>query len=113
MSSGPSRIDEEGLLKSILVAAGIAAVTLYGIGDLASGLLYAGYSFRDQAISELSAFGSPERPVMVTVIVVHGVLLVVFGIGVLDAADRPSLRWVGILLVATGVIGFRLIQRGR
>ena len=89
-----------------LLMAGVAAVGVYVIGDVASGLLYDGYSFANQAISELSAFGSPERPLMVTVILVHGVLLVVFGFGVLDAADRPSLRWVGILLVASGVIGF-------
>ncbi|MDI3213051.1 hypothetical protein [Arthrobacter sp. AL12] len=29
-----------------LLAAGILAVAIYGVGDLASGLLYTGYSFR-------------------------------------------------------------------
>jgi hypothetical membrane protein len=89
-----------------MLMAGVGAVGVYVIGDVVSGLLYDGYNFADQAISELSAFGSPERPLMVTVILVHGVLLVVFGFGVVEAADRPSLRWVGILLVASGVIGF-------
>ena len=86
--------------------AGVGAVGVYVIGDVVSGVLYDGYSFANQAISELSAFGSPERPLMVTVILIHGVLLVVFGFGVLDVADRPSLRWVGRLLIATGLIGF-------
>jgi len=44
--------------KALLVAA-IASVVVYGLGDLASGLLYDGYSYRDQWVSELSAFGSP------------------------------------------------------
>ena len=53
--------------KGLLVAA-IASVAVYGLGDLASGLLYDGYSYKDQWISELSAFGSPVRPLMVTAI---------------------------------------------
>ena len=76
------------------------------IGDLLSGLLYHGYSYRDQAISELSAFGSPVRPLMVTVILIHGVLVIAFGIGVLRASGRRSLSWVGGLLIAGGVVGF-------
>jgi hypothetical membrane protein len=93
-------------LRSILLAAGIAAVVLYGIGDLVSGLLYDGYSFRDQAISELSAFGSPVRPLMAGVILLHGVLVTAFGAGVRRAAERASLRGAGILLVGAGLIGF-------
>lgn len=86
--------------KKALVSAGVAAVVVYVVGDVASGVSYDGYSFRDQAISELSAFGSPVRPVMVTVILVHNVLLLVFGIGLLRAARRRSVRWIGGLLVA-------------
>ena len=37
-----------------LLIAGIGAVGVYAVGDLLSGLLYEGYSFKDQAISELS-----------------------------------------------------------
>ena len=91
--------------KGLLVAA-IASVVVYGLGDLASGLLYDGYSYRDQWISELSAFGSPVRPVMVTAILVHGLLLIAFGIGIWRFSDRKSLRWVGQLLIVAGVIGF-------
>jgi len=76
-----------------------AAVVVYGIGDLVSGLLYEGYSFRDQAISELTAFGSPVRHRMVAAILIHGLLLVAFGIGVWRSADRRSLHWVGALLI--------------
>jgi hypothetical membrane protein len=91
--------------KALLVA-GIAAVGVYGLGDLLSGLLYEGYSFKDQAISELAAFGSPVRPLMVAVVLVHGVLVVAFGVGLWRSADRRSLRWVGPLLIAAGLVGF-------
>jgi hypothetical protein len=45
-----------------LLVAGIVAVGAYAVGDLLSGLLYEGYSFKDQWISELTAFGSPSGP---------------------------------------------------
>jgi hypothetical protein len=107
------RSNREGLLgwwqsqravKALLVAA-VAAVVVYAVGDLVSGLSYEGYSFRDQAISELAAFGSPVRPMMVAVILLHNLLLVAFGVGLWRAADRRSLRWVGGLIVAIGISG--------
>ena len=88
-----------------LLWAGIVAVVLYGFGDLVSGVMYDGYSFRDQAISELSAFGSPVRPLMVTVILLHDALLVAFGAGILSAARRKPPRWLGGLVITTGVSG--------
>jgi hypothetical protein len=88
-----------------LLAAAVAAVVVYAVGDLISGLLYDGYSFRDQAISELTAFGSPVRPLMVAVILLHNSLLVAFGVGLWRAADRTSLRWVGGLIAAIGISG--------
>jgi hypothetical protein len=88
-----------------LLVAAIGSVAVYGVGDLASGLSYDGYSYRDQWISELSAFGSPVRPLMVTAILVHGLLLIVFGIGFRRFADRKSLCWIGLLLIVAGMIG--------
>ena len=43
---------------------------------------------------------------MVTVIMIHGVLVLAFGVGVLRASGRRSLAWVGGLLIAIGVVGF-------
>ena len=89
----------------VQLVAGVAAVVVYAVGDVLSGLLYDGYSHRDQAISELSAFGSPVRPLMVTAILAHGVLLLAYGLGVLRAARRKSVWWMGALLVAIGFLG--------
>jgi len=91
-------------VKKSLLLAGVAAVVMYAVGDVLSGLLYDGYSFQDQAISELSAFGSPVRPLMVTVILIHNVLLLAFGIGVLRVARRRSVWWIGALQVAEFVL---------
>jgi hypothetical membrane protein len=92
--------------EGLLVVTAIASVVVYGLGDLTSGLLYHGYSYRDQWISELTAFGSPVRLLMTTAILLHGVLLVAFGLGIWRFADRRSLRGVGVLLIVAGVIGF-------
>jgi hypothetical membrane protein len=93
------------MMSRLLLVAGIAAGVVYAVSDAVSGLLYGGYSFVDQAISELSAFGSPVRPLMVSVILIHGVLVLALGVGVLRSADRRGLRTEGALLVAIGAVG--------
>ncbi|MFD5246118.1 DUF998 domain-containing protein [Amycolatopsis sp. NPDC058340] len=89
--------------KSLLMAAA-AAVVVYIAGDILSASLYDGYSYRDQAISELTAFGSPVRPMMVTVVLIHNALLLAFGIGILRVARRGIVGWLGALQVAEFVL---------
>jgi hypothetical protein len=48
-------------LRRWLLFAGIGAVAVYAVGD----------SFQDQAISELSAYGSPVRPLALTWLTLH------------------------------------------
>ena len=94
---------EKGIL---VVGTAAAAVLVYAIGDVVSALRYDGYNYADQAISELSAFGSPVRALMVTAILVHGGLLIAFGAAVLRVADRRVVRWIGGLLIMLGLVGF-------
>jgi hypothetical membrane protein len=90
---------------TLLLLAGIAAVVVYAVGDVVSGVLYDGYSFRDQAISELSAYGSPVRPLAVGWIALHGLLGLAFSVGVWwSAGPRRALRWTAGLLFAAGVV---------
>ena len=92
--------------KRAFLSAGLITGGVYVVGDIVSGLLYDKYSFLNQAISELTAFGSPVRPEMQAVMLVHGTLVMVFGAGIFLVADRASTRWVGGLLVAAGAVGF-------
>jgi hypothetical membrane protein len=93
--------------RKALLSAGIAAVGVYVVGDLLSGLLYEGYSFKDQWISELTARDSPVRPLMLGVMTVHGLLVAAFGVGIWRSAGRSrSLRWVGPLLIVSSIVGF-------
>nr|WP_225956676.1 DUF998 domain-containing protein [Amycolatopsis lexingtonensis] len=88
----------------LLVPAAAAAVAVYAVGDVLSTLRYDGYRAADQAISELSAFGSPVRPLMVTAILVHNALLLGFGVGLLRAARSRSAWWIGVLQIADVVL---------
>ncbi len=100
-----SRGRRESAIRTLLLLAGIMAVAVYVVGDLVTGLLYDGYSFRDQAISELSAYGSPVRPTAVTWIAFHGVLGIAFSVGVwLSASGSKALRWTAGFLLVAGVI---------
>lgn len=94
-----------GGVRKLLLAGVIFSAAVYALGDLVAGLLYDGYSFRDQAISELTAFGSPVRPLMLTVMIVHGLPLLAFAVVLWRRADRVSLRWAGALLIAAWVVG--------
>jgi hypothetical membrane protein len=88
-----------------LLIGGIVGAGLYAVGDLISGLVYDGYSFRDQAISELTAIGAPSRGLMVTVITVSTLLGMGFAVGIRQSAGRNrALRRVGLILLAAGAV---------
>jgi Protein of unknown function (DUF998) len=96
----------------VLLLAGVASGLIYVVGDLVSAFVYDGsrpYSLRDQWISELTAYGSPVRPLMVTVITIHGLLGLAFAYGIVRAAgERRSLRWTGLVLVLAAAVSIWL-----
>lgn len=98
-----------GTVTKVLLVAGIVAAGVYVVGDALSGVIYNGdrpYSFVNQWISELTATGSPVRPLMVGVITIHDLLLITFGVGILRAAGQSrSLRWAGLVLIAATALG--------
>lgn len=90
-----------------LLACGPAYALLYVLAnDVVAAGLVPGYDRASQAVSELSAVGSPARGFLVAVLVVATALLASFGIGVRRAAaGRRALRATGDLLVAAAVVG--------
>jgi hypothetical membrane protein len=104
-----SRAWRRRAVKRALLAAGIAAPVVYVVGDVLSGLMYQGYSFKGQAISELSAYGSPVRPLMVAFLIAHGLLLVAFSAGLWLAGDQSkALRGVAVFLLPAALVGLVL-----
>jgi len=97
---------KEKIIKILLVC-GILSSLLYVSVDTIAALLYQGYSYADQAISELSAIGAPTRPLWVAMNFLFNPLLIAFGMGVWKSASaKHSLRIAGALIVAWGFLGF-------
>jgi hypothetical protein len=80
---------------------------LYVVTDVIGALRYAGYSYRDQWFSELTAQGGPTRTLMVALSVVpYTVLVTAFGVGVWTATGtRRAGRITGVLLVGYAAFG--------
>lgn len=89
-----------------LLLAGAAAGLLYVANDIHTALRYAGYSYKDQAPSELSAVGAPTRLQWTIVGTVYALLVTGFGVGVwVTAGGGRALRMAGALVVTLGLIG--------
>ncbi len=95
------------MLRQFLLICGIMATLLYISTDILLAMHYEGYSYRDQAISELSAIGAPTQPQWVAMTFIFNPLLIAFGIGVWKSAgNRRPVRLTGILLSMWGLFGF-------
>jgi hypothetical protein len=92
----------QSILIKGLLACGVLYALLYAfITDVVAAELYAGYSRSSQAISELSATGSPTRALLTAMGPLFTALQAAFGIGVWKSAwGERSVRATGGLLVA-------------
>jgi len=93
-------------LTQVLLACGLLYAALYVVlNDVVAAGLYPDYDPLSQAVSELSATGSPAAAFLTAVFPVWPTLMVAFGIGVRRAADgRRALRVTGVLLVVHGLV---------
>lgn len=88
---------------------GILAAALYVGADIASATLYPGYSFADQAVSELFAIGAPTSRIVVPLFTASSVLLGAFAFGVwLSAGGNRALRAMAAMFGASAVVGVAL-----
>jgi hypothetical protein len=87
--------------RTLLLVCGIISSLLYAATDWMGGLLYAGYDFGAQAVSELMAVGAPSESFVGPLFIAYGVLLLAFGAGVYrEGAGRDrGLRVAGVLLM--------------
>lgn len=99
------------MARQIWLYCGILSPLLYALADALAGLLWEGYRFRDQTISELGAIGAPSRPLFSLMLIPVYLLLVAFGIGVWRSArDRRHVQVAGGLLVALGALALTVGQ---
>lgn len=94
-------------MRKTLLVCGILAPLIYALMDVTSVMMYPGYSFNSQTVSELSAIGAPTRLFWIVLSFVFNPLLIAFGVGVWQSAVRKRfLRITGILLTLWGWLGF-------
>lgn len=101
-----------------LLACGVLSSVVYAATDVFGGLMYEGYSFTSQAISELMAVGAPSERFVDPLFLIYSLLMVAFGIAVFREGANLAMRFTGLSLGAYGLIGlsgptlFEMAQRG-
>jgi hypothetical protein len=104
-SNAIQKIGTASTLRKVLLICGILSSLVYVGTDILAGMLWEGYSFTSQFISELSAIGAPTRPMVVPLFLAYAVLKVAFGLGVwVIAGRRRALRLIGGLLAGEEVV---------
>jgi len=94
------------LLKRILLLCGILASILYAAMIFA--IQYEGYNIASQTVSELSATGSPTRPLWLPLGIAYQALMIMYGSGLwLSAAQNRALRIIAcMILLDYGIASF-------
>ncbi len=111
-------VTQDSIARKILLACGILFSVVHFGADIFSAASLEGYSYINQAVSELSAIGAPTRPLLVVTGLVIDVLLIAFAAGIwLSAGPKRSLRTTAILVASWGLIGlpgsfFSMHERG-
>lgn len=100
----PFRVPGHIVVSGLLVS-GIASSVLWVATDILASLLYDGYSYTAQTISELSAIDAPSRPYVGPAILVYDLLLIAFAFGIWQASGgNRALRVVAGLTVVHALV---------
>jgi hypothetical protein len=92
-------------VKALLLCGAISSL-LYVGGDILAATRWEGYSYANQAVSELNAIGAPTRPLMLFVFAAYNLLVIAFAAGVWTAAgEMRSLRIAAVMLVVYALVG--------
>ena len=95
------------ILQKGLLSCGILASLLYLFANIITPIRYAGYKVASQTISELSAIDAPTRTLWISLMAVYTLLVIAFGIGVLQTTSgNRRLRVAGILIIVCAVFGY-------
>jgi hypothetical membrane protein len=93
-------------VQRILLVCGILSSLLYVGTDILVVTIYDGYSYTSQTVSELIAIGAPTRPLVASLMLTYGVLVIAFALGVWrSAGEKRALRLVAIGLIGKEVLG--------
>ena len=87
-----------------LLLCGIAAAVIYVLTDVAAAASYPGFSYTDQAVSELFAIGAPTSHFVVPLFSLSSALLLMFGLGIASASRaNRALQVAGVMFVVSAL----------
>ena len=92
----------------MLVSGFLASLLAVGT-DVLAGMLWEGYSFTSQSISELSAIGSPTRSLVFALNLVYAALLIAFELGVWGCSRKRVMRVIAGLLLGNAAISIVVV----
>ena len=102
-------VETKGRLRNLLLACGIFGSLLYAGTDILAGILYRGYSFTAQAISELFAIGAPTSGFVVPIFTLSSFLSLAFALGVWKSSGQSRyLRLTALMFIGNAVNGLVL-----
>lgn len=91
-------------LLAVLLLCGILSPAIYAGADLLAARLYPGFSYTDQAVSELFAIGAPTSGLVVRLFTISSALLLAFAFGVWWSSDRSRLQRLTAAMLACSAI---------
>lgn len=87
------------LQRRVLLLCGIVGAALYPLSDIFASTRYPGFSYRDQAVSELFAIGAPTSALVVSLFSISSSLLFLFAIGIwMSANGRRLVRLMAVMM---------------
>ena len=89
---------------NLLLACGVLSPAIYIAGDLFAARLYPGFSYTDQAVSELFAIGAPTAGLVVALFSVSSALLLPFAAGLWLQPERRRLLRIAAVMIACDAI---------
>lgn len=91
-------------MRRVLLICGIVAPLLYVVTDIVASYLYPGYSFTDQAVSELFAIGAPTGRVVVPLFTLSTALFAAFSFGVWTSArHRRAVHVLALMILGNAI----------
>ena len=91
--------DHAPALRRALLVCGMLGAALYPLADIFASTRYPGFSYRDQAVSELFAIGAPTSALVVPLFTASSTLLLLFAIGIwMSSNGRRVLRWLAAMM---------------
>ena len=97
LTSAPAS-SRDSVRRSLLIA-GIVGAAIYPVADIIASQRYPGFSYRDQAVSELFAIGAPTSGLVVPLFTISSTLLFVFAIGIwMSANDRRVVKAMAVMM---------------